>query len=99
MISGLRVRRVLRESLKDTGSKLESCGQSWAPSSICYDEPELGRREDNVRLVVTSVEDTKPRPLSRYHLLVDCSYAVLVGIPVKVNVVSGGKPNGVPERR
>jgi len=22
-----------------------------------------------------------------------------VGIPVKVNIVSGGKPNGVPERR
>ena len=24
---------------------------------------------------------------------------VLVGIPVKVNIDSGGKPNGIPERR
>jgi hypothetical protein len=23
----------------------------------------------------------------------------LLGIPVKVNIVSGGKPNGIPERR
>jgi hypothetical protein len=24
---------------------------------------------------------------------------VVVGIPVKVNIDSGGKPNGIPERR
>jgi len=26
-------------------------------------------------------------------------YAAYLGIPVKVNIDSGGKPNGVPERR
>jgi len=31
-------------------------------------------------------------------ILLDIS-ASGVGIPVKVNAVSGGKPNGIPERR
>ena len=26
-------------------------------------------------------------------------FNALLGIPVKVNIVSGGKPNGIPERR
>jgi hypothetical protein len=37
-------------------------------------------------------------PISLIHSTMQRGWAVLI-IPVKVNIDSGGKPNGVPERR
>jgi hypothetical protein len=33
------------------------------------------------------------------HLLTQFSFLSELGIPVKVNADSGGKPNGIPQRR
>jgi hypothetical protein len=44
---------------------------------------------------VTTVSSLELGPLSSAF----CIYADKLGTPVKVNIDSGGKPNGVPERR